>query len=137
MNSKKILVVDDSLVILKTLAQKLRGQGYEVLTAEDGSTAVSLARHEQPDLILTDVNFPPDAGNGGGVSWDGFLLMDSLHRMAEARHIPVAIMTSDDPGISRKRALSAGAVAFFEKPLDHQKLLATISQLFQKQPASC
>src|SRR6476646_738516 len=91
-NRKKILVVDDSPIILKTLSMKLKSQGYDVLTAEDGSIAVSTARRERPDLILLDISFPPDVAHGGGVAWDGFLIMDWLRRMDEAKDIPVFII---------------------------------------------
>src|SRR5258708_35376570 len=81
---KKILVVDDSPIILKTLSMKLKARGYDVLTAEDGSTAVSTARRERPDLILLDITFPPDVAHGGGVAWDCFLIMHWLKGMDEA-----------------------------------------------------
>jgi len=51
---KKILVVDDNEIVIKTISLKLQGAGYQVLTAMDGSTAVSIARKEAPDLILLD-----------------------------------------------------------------------------------
>ena len=48
MNPKKILIVDDSTIILKALSMKLKLAGYAVLTAQDGAEAVSLARRERP-----------------------------------------------------------------------------------------
>src|SRR5438874_6015269 len=80
MNPKKILIVDDSTIILKALSMKLKLAGYAVLTAQDGAEAVSLARREQPNLILLDISFPPDVAHGGGVAWDGFLIMNWLLR---------------------------------------------------------
>src|SRR5213594_4756279 len=78
--AKKILIVDDSIVILKTLSMKLKSSGYQVLTAADGATAVSTVRRERPDLILLDITFPPDVAHGGGVAWDGFLIISWLQR---------------------------------------------------------
>src|SRR5436190_5344991 len=97
MNPKKILVVDDSTIILKALSMKLKTAGYAVLTAQDGSEAVSLARRERPDLILLDISFPPDVGHGGGVPWDGFLIMGWLRRMDELKNVPIVIITGADP----------------------------------------
>src|SRR6267143_2497954 len=97
MNRKKILVVDDSPVILKALSMKLTAAGYDVLTAEDGGGAVSLARREKPDLILLDISFPPDVAHGGGVAWDGFLIMNWLRRLDEGKHIPIMIISGGDP----------------------------------------
>jgi len=123
---KKILVVDDSPVILKTLSMKLKSRGYDVLTAEDGSVAVSTARRERPDLILLDITFPPDVGHGGGVPWDGFLIMDWLKRMDEAKDIPIFIITGGDPERYKARSMAAGAVAFFQKPINNEELLSAI-----------
>ena len=93
MNPKKILIVDDNLVIRKTIGMKLKTNGYQVLEAADGSSAVSIARHERPDLVLLDISFPPDVAHGGGVAWDGFLIMNWLRRMDEAKDIPIIIIT--------------------------------------------
>src|SRR5207245_2408081 len=94
---KKILVVDDSLVIRKTLAMKVKGSGYLVIEAADGAGAVSTVRRERPDLILLDIVFPPDVANGGGVSWDGFLIMEWVRRMDEAKNTPIIMMSGGDP----------------------------------------
>ncbi len=123
---KKVLIVDDSPIILKTLSMKLKGRGYDVLTAEDGSVAVSTARRERPDLILLDITFPPDVAHGGGVAWDGFLIMDWLKRMDEAKNIPVFIITGGDPERYKARAMAAGATAFFQKPINNEELLNAI-----------
>ena len=87
---KKILIVDDNEVILKTLSLKLTSAGYAVLTAIDGSAAVAAARRDKPDLILLDLSFPPDVAHGGGVPWDGFLIINWLRRIDEAsRFLPL------------------------------------------------
>jgi CheY-like chemotaxis protein len=121
--AKKILVVDDNEIILKTISLKLQGAGYQVLTALDGSEAVASARREHPDLILLDVSFPPDVG---GVEWDGFRIMEWFHRLEEAKKIPVIIITGGEDARNKERAVSGGAVAFFHKPIDHDDLLKVI-----------
>jgi CheY-like chemotaxis protein len=123
---KKILVVDDNAIIVKTLAFKLKTAGFDVLTALDGGDAVSAVRKEKPDLILLDLSFPPDVGHGGGVPWDGFLIMNWIRRMDEAKHIPIIIITGGDPMQHEKKCMDAGAVAFFRKPLDHDGLVGAI-----------
>jgi CheY-like chemotaxis protein len=121
--AKKILVVDDNEIILKTVSLKLQGAGYEVFTALDGAEAVAAARKEGPDLILLDIGFPPDVD---GVPWDGFRLMEWLHRLDGVRRIPIIIITSSEDPQSKERAVSCGAVAFFHKPIDHDDLLKVI-----------
>ena len=120
---KKILVVDDNEIVIKTISLKLQGAGYQVLTAMDGSTAVAVARKESPDLILLDLAFPPDVQ---GVPWDGFRIMEWFHRLDTLKKIPVIVITGlEDPG-AKQRATSTGAVAYFQKPLEHDYLLKVI-----------
>jgi two-component system KDP operon response regulator KdpE len=132
MNRKKILIVDDSAIILRALSMKLKSSGYDVLTAADGSEAVAAARQQKPDLILLDLSFPPDVGHGGGVPWDGFLIMDWMRRFEEAKNIPVIVITGGDPAKYKARALASGAVSYFQKPVDNDKLLAMIRQTLEE-----
>jgi CheY-like chemotaxis protein len=126
MNRKKILIVDDNEVILKTLSLKLKAGDYEVLTATDGSEAVSAARVKKPDLILLDIGFPPEVS---GVPWDGFQIINWLKRMEETKEIPVIVITGSDAAKYKDRALSEGAVAFFQKPVNNDQLLATMKRI--------
>ncbi len=128
MNRKKILIVDDNAIFLKAVSMKLSASGYDVLTAEDGGSAVSLARREKPDLILLDISFPPDVAHGGGVPWDGFLIMSWLRRMDELKSTPIIIVTGGDPLKYKDRCLKEGAAAFFHKPVNNEELLAVIRQ---------
>ena len=122
-NGKKILVVDDNEVIVKTITLKLKGAGYQVVTALDGSEAVSVVRTEKPDLILLDITFPPDIT---GVPWDGFRIMEWLHHVDESRKIPIIIITGGEEVKNKERAIAIGAVAFFHKPINHDDLLKVI-----------
>jgi CheY-like chemotaxis protein len=131
MNRKKILVVDDSLVILHAISMKLTANGYDVCTAEDGGGAVSAVRCDKPDLILLDLSFPPDVAHGGGVAWDGFLIMEWLRRLDEAKGIPVVVITGGDPAKCKDRALAAGAVNFFHKPINNDELLTVIHKALE------
>lgn len=107
---------------------KLKANGYEVLTAEDGAGAVGTVRREKPDLILLDLSFPPDVAHGGGVPWDGFLIMNWLRRMDEAQGIPIIVITGGDAAQYKDQALAAGAVSYFQKPIDNDELLGVIRQ---------
>jgi CheY-like chemotaxis protein len=120
---KKVLVVDDNEVILKTITLKLQGAGFTVITALDGSEAVAAARKETPDLILLDINFPPDLD---GVPWDGFRIMDWFHRLDPSKKIPIIIITGLEDMKSKERATTGGAVAFFHKPINHDDLLKVV-----------
>jgi two-component system cell cycle response regulator len=132
MNRKKILVVDDNLVILQTVSMKLTADGYDVVTAEDAAGAVSAMRKEKPDLILLDIGFPPDVAHGGALAWDGFTIMNWLRRLEETKHIPIVIITGSDPVEYKARALAAGAISFFHKPINNADLLMVIRDALAK-----
>lgn len=121
----KILVVEDNNLVAKTLGFKLRGSGYDVVTAADGAAAMAAVRQDRPDLILLDIMFPDDFANG----WDGFSIMEWLHRLGETRKTPIIIMTGSDDVSNEAKATAAGAAAFFRKPIDHEKLLNVIRSL--------
>jgi CheY-like chemotaxis protein len=123
--NRKILVVDDNPVVLKAFDLKLAALGFQVLTASDGSSAVSIARNERPDLIVLDINFPPEVGSSG-LQWDGFNIMQWMHRFQEASNIPVIIITSGDPDKLKSKAMAAGAIAFFQKPINHEEFLMAV-----------
>ncbi len=130
---KKILVVDDNEIILKTISLRLQGAGYDVVTALDGSEAVSAARKEAPDLVLLDISFPADVG---GVEWDGFRIMEWFRRMENVKKTPVIVITGGEDAKNKERAITGGAVAFFNKPVDHDDLLKIIrATLGNNQPA--
>jgi len=120
---KTILVVDDNEIVIKTITLKLQGSGYRVVSAMDGSEAVALARRENPDLILLDISFPPEVT---GVPWDGFRIMEWFHRLDAAKKIPVIVITGSEEPKTKERATAAGAVAFFQKPLEHDYLLRVV-----------
>jgi len=120
---KTILVVDDNEIVIKTISLKLQGAGYRVVSAMDGSEAVALARRENPDLILLDISFPPEVT---GVPWDGFRIMEWFHRLDTAKKIPIIIITGSEDPRTKERATQSGAVAFFQKPIEHDYLLKVV-----------
>jgi CheY-like chemotaxis protein len=122
-SQKKILVVDDNEIILKTTSMKLQSAGYQVFTALDGSEGVASVRRIKPDLVLLDITFPPDVS---GMSWDGFRIMDWLHRVDETKKIPIIIISGVVEEKNRQRATTAGAVAFFPKPVNFDEMIKVI-----------
>jgi CheY-like chemotaxis protein len=123
----KILIVDDNPVVLSALAMQLLNHGYEVVTSTEPSTAFNQVRTLKPDLVLVDLNFPPDPT----ANWDGFNLVGWVRRLGETRHIPVIVISGDAPEKSRKRALDMGAVDFFQKPVRTQDLLRAVESALE------
>jgi two-component system sensor histidine kinase ChiS len=124
--AKKILVIDDNKVVLYAMSSVLTGKGYSVLLAESGAQTISILRKNKPDLILLDLDFPPDAANLSGSLRDGFLILDWARRMCDAEKIPVIIISGLDPAKYSERAKAAGILTFFRKPVDKDKLLAAV-----------
>lgn len=135
-NTKKILVIDDNKVVLTAMTLLLKGKGYRVMVAETGADAISILRREKPDLILLDLDFPPDIGNIGGGLRDGFLILDWARRMCDAEKIPVIIVSALDPESYKEKAQAHGIPTFFRKPVDKNKLLAAIDAVFGRAPAA-
>jgi CheY-like chemotaxis protein len=121
--------------VLRAMMFMLSAKGYAVLLAETGAEAITILRKERPDLILLDLDFPPDVGNIGGGLRDGFLIIDWARRMCDAEKIPVIIVSSLDPEKYKERAQAAGIPIFFRKPVDRQKLMEAIHALLGDAPA--
>jgi CheY-like chemotaxis protein len=130
-NQKKILVIDDNEIVLKTTSMKLQSAGYQVFTALDGSEGVAAVRREQPDLVLLDIAFPPDVTS---VPWDGFRIMEWLHRVDETKRIPIIIISGIVEESNKQRALSSGAVAFFPKPVNFDEMIKVIRATLSTEP---
>ena len=84
---------------------------------------VALVRKEKPDLVLLDITFPADVG---GVSWDGFRIMDWLHRVDETKKIPIIIISGVVEEKNKQRAAASGAIAFFPKPVNFDEMIKLI-----------
>ncbi len=118
--SARILVVDDVDVNVRLLEAKLTLEYYDVLTCNDGSTALAMAAEAQPDLVLLDVMMP---------GMDGFETCRRLKAQVETRHIPVVLVMALDGREDRIRGLEAGADDFLTKPIDDVVLFARVRSL--------
>ncbi len=119
MEQKKILVVEDEKDCLQTIAAELRLSGYRVLSATDAAVAVMVARQEEPDLILLDIGLPA----GGGIA-----VMERIAAIDTIALTPIIIITANDSETIKQSAFKNGAVAYFQKPFDFDKLLEAIQK---------
>ncbi len=117
---RKVLIVEDDADIRGLLNARLRQRSYETAVATDGMSALTVARKEQPDLIVLDLGLP--AG-------DGFTVMERMRAITSLVDVPVVVVTARDAATNREKAESLGAVAFVEKPIDFDQLLETIEAL--------
>jgi DNA-binding response OmpR family regulator len=117
---RNILIVEDDADIRALLSLRLRQRSYDTSFATDGMTAVTVARREQPDLIVLDLGLP--AG-------DGFTVMERMRAITSLADVPVVVITAREAATNREKAEALGAVDFVEKPIDFDQLLETIDAL--------
>lgn len=120
----KVLVVEDDPGILRTVADNLRFEHYEVVTATDGETGYALRQHEQPDLIVLDLMLP---------RMSGFDLCRKLR--TEDVHVPVLILTARSEEADRVTGLDLGADDYVTKPFSVPELMARIRALLRRASA--
>ncbi len=116
MNPNRILIVDDDSTVRESLSDALMAGGYAVIPAENGQQALDLAGRLPVDLALLDLNMPVKNG------WDTFEQLTRMHPF-----IPIIIATARSNQLFT--ALSAGAGALLEKPIDIPTLLRTMENL--------
>ena len=114
---KKILVVDDQKDNVFVLQERLIREGFEVLSAYDGPTCLTMASEESPDLILLDVMMP-------GMS--GFEVCKKLTANEETKLIPVLLVTALTEAEDLKEGFQAGAFDYIKKPFNRVELIARI-----------
>jgi twitching motility two-component system response regulator PilH len=119
--AKKILVVDDVSTDRIHLRTILEANGYTVIEADDGGTAVTVAEAQEPDLILMDVVMKVVSG------FQGTRL---LQKNPKTKGIPVVMVTSVNKNTDRENAKENGARAFIVKPATASSLLPVLNEIF-------
>jgi DNA-binding response OmpR family regulator len=117
MDKPTILIVDDDPDLRRALIIRLRANRYDTVQASDGYSAIAVAQKEQPNLIILDLGLP--AG-------DGFSVLERLKNSDSLSSIPVIVLTARDPHSDEQKALLAGAMAYYQKPVENDELLAAI-----------
>jgi two-component system alkaline phosphatase synthesis response regulator PhoP len=122
MDKKKILVVDDDENIVKILSINLQLEGFDVVTAFDGTTAVMQAHRHDPDLILLDIMMPA----GGGLS-----VVENLRKSGHTFHIPIVFISALPREELDSMAAETGVSHYFSKPFDIDAIIHYIrSELY-------
>ena len=105
----KILYVEDDPSSVVLVRRVLESEGYQVVTAEDGLSAIEAAARERPDLILMDICI-------GGL--DGYEVTTRIRSIPELRTIPIVAVTAATLKGDRERALTVGCDGYIPKPID-------------------
>ena len=119
MDEKTILVIDDDPGFRLMLQKLLESAGYQVITGEEGQSALEAAWNHKPDIIITDMDMPVN---------DGYKTIE-MFRYDPDVQAPVIVVSGVVDIRDAQLVLNAGASAFFRKPVDQAALLAKVSEL--------
>jgi len=119
-----ILVVDDEPHIVGVVQDYLKQAGYRVLTARDGQTALTLARHEHPDLVVLDLMLP------GGL--DGLDVCRRLRQDPGLTDVPVIMLTARIEETDRLIGLELGADDYVTKPFSPREVVARVRAVLRR-----
>lgn len=118
----RVLVVDDSATIRAVLGKMLAQDGYKVLKAADGESAVEMAQSQLPDLIFLDIVLP-------GMS--GFAVLRALRRESRTRTTPIIMMSGNQQATEQFYVQRFGADGFVKKPFGRAEVFHAIRSLVQ------
>ena len=115
--AKKILIVDDEPNIVSLLAARLRANGYEIVSAEDGLVGLEKAKTEKPDLIILDLMLP---------KMDGYKVCGLLKKDTRYSKIPIILFSARAQEADVRLGEEVSADAYITKPFEPKKLLSKI-----------
>lgn len=125
--AKKILLVEDEERLVANLADKLRAEGYEVVTALDGETGWTLARGDSYDLIVLDIMLP---------GLDGLSLCRMIRNDSKASEVPIIMLTARGTEVDKIVGLESGADDYIVKPFGLGEFLARVRVQMRRPPTN-
>ncbi len=126
MTQRKALVVDDEFHIVQVVAIKLRNNGFDVLTAENGAQALQMAREHKPDIVITDYQMPVM----GGIE-----LIEQLRADPDIRSTPVVMLTARNFSIDQEQQQRLSIADCLSKPFSPREVLQTVENVLSHNPA--
>lgn len=120
---KKILIIEDEETLIHNLAEKLRAEGYKVLTAMEGESGWDMVRSEKPDLIVLDIMLP---------GLDGLSLCRMIRNEPSTSRIPIVMLTARGTEVDKIVGLESGADDYIVKPFGLGELLARVRAVLRR-----
>ncbi|HSH68155.1 MAG TPA: response regulator transcription factor, partial [Bacteroidia bacterium] len=122
-NKNKILLVDDEADILEFLSYNLKKEGYRVFTANNGKEAVTVAKKENPDVIILDVMMP---------DMDGIETCREIRDLPGLKDVMIAFLTARNEDYSQIAGFEVGADDYINKPIKPRVLISRIKALLRR-----
>ncbi len=122
MAQRKALVVDDEIHIVQVVAIKLRNNGFDVTTAENGAIGLELAGEIEPDVIITDFQMPV---------MTGLEMVENLRKQESTQDIPVIMLTARGFAIEEEQREALNISASLSKPFSPREVLKTIEETLE------
>ena len=119
---RKIVIVDDDVLIRETVRLALDHAGYYVIAVGEPERALAVVRAEKPDLVIMDLYMP---------GTDGRVLIRSIKADPATAATPVILFSGSDEAIDVVSGLQSGAVEYLGKPIDGEVLLAKIKHILK------
>ncbi|ORB13099.1 response regulator transcription factor [Mycobacterium noviomagense] len=120
-NPISVLVVDDEAVLAEMVSMALRYEGWDVTTAGDGSSAITVARSHRPDVVVLDVMLPDMSG------------LEVLRKLREQNpQLPVLLLTAKDAVEDRIAGLTAGGDDYVTKPFSIEEVVLRLRALLRR-----
>lgn len=123
MPKKKILIIEDDNILRENILESLNEEGYDVITAADGLTGVSMSMSRIPDLILCDINMP---------GMNGLELFKAIQQIKNTSAIPFIFITAKTEKEDIRTGMQLGADDYITKPFDLNELHQTIRIRLEK-----
>ena len=118
--AKVILTADDSASVRQMVAFTLKGAGYSVIEASDGKDALTKAKGNPVNMVVTDLNMP---------NMNGIDLIKALRAEAKYKFIPIVMLTTESQDTRKQEGKSAGATGWIVKPFKPEQLLAVVKKV--------
>jgi DNA-binding response OmpR family regulator len=119
-NETRVLVVDDEISYIRAVEINLEARGYQVISAQDGQTALDLVADEAPDLVLLDLRMP---------GMDGF---EVCRRIRDFTMVPIIMLTALAEDTDKVRGLDTGADDYITKPFSAEELVARVQAVLRR-----
>lgn len=122
----KVVIVEDEETLARNLAEKLRGDGFTVITAGDGEDGLDKVRAEHPDLIVLDIMLP---------RLDGLSVCRIVRHDTATAHIPIIMLTARGTEVDKIVGLESGADDYIVKPFSLGEFLARVRAVMRRAPS--